>query len=454
MGDRKGVDLGISLHRMWARRLFGGSGGHAFALSPQLRHGIAALGALLGTVAMLQQILGDIEEWWNNWAMGVTVVGRVLLSTGLPIIAAFACWLGGADARQHTDWLGATAARRPLPRVMVAVAPAVLWPLGGYLLVVAVVGFTLSKTVYWSSAPLDAITSDIAVQTVVACLGYAFGRAVPLRLAAPLAWLLTTGCIAFLLGEGYVASDYPQSYGGPGVRGLDELYFDTPPKWLPWLVSAVLLVLAVTALLLCARQRRLAALCLMVTAPTLIWAASFPHQPYHGLLYRAAPDPVPLECTGSKPHICRAEDTSAPVAMDPGLVEEVAKRLAGVRGAPTHYVLTYADSGESGGSPPLPTSARGHGWWTVAMSAEGFDETTLVNIPAAIAQEADPACGEWPLVSAWLLPPRFRDEEDSAQAAHLDALPDAQRTAWLSDYFSGNGCARLPEPSRRAKGVS
>ncbi|WP_410539849.1 hypothetical protein [Streptomyces sp. KL2] len=96
---------------------------------------------------MLRQILGDIEQWWNNWAMGVTTAGSVLLSTGLPITAAFACWLGGADARQHTDWLGVTAARRPLPHVMTAVAPAVLWPLGGYLLVVTVVGFTLSKTV-------------------------------------------------------------------------------------------------------------------------------------------------------------------------------------------------------------------------------------------------------------------------------------------------------------------
>jgi hypothetical protein len=448
------MELGISLQRMRARRPFRGSGGHAFALFPQLRHGIAALGALLGTVAMLRQILGDIEQWWNDWAMGATIVGSVLLSTGLPITAAFACWLGGADARQHTEWLGVTAARRPLPRVMTAVAPAVLWPLGGYLLVVTVVGFTLSKTVYWSSAPLDAITSDIAVQTMVACLGYAFGRVVPLRLAAPLAWLLTTGCIAFLLGEGYISSDYPQSYSGPGVRGLDELYFETPPKWLPWLVSAVLLVVAVTALLLCARHRRLAALCLMVMAPTLIWVASFPRQPYYGLFYRAAPDPVPLECTGSKPRICMAKDTSAYVTMGPGLVEEVAERLAGVRGAPTHYVLTYADSGDSSGFPPSPASARGHGWWTVAMSAEGINETTLVNIAYDIAQQPDPACADWTLVSAWLLPPRFRDEEESAQAARLDALPDTQRTAWLGDFFSGDECARLPEPSKPAKGVS
>ncbi len=130
--------------------------------------------------------------------------------------------------------------------------------------------------------------------------------------------------------------------------------FGTPPKWLPWLVSAVLLALAATALLLCARHRRLAALRLIVTAPTPTWVTSFSHHPYYGLFYRAAPDPVPLECTGSKPRICTAKDTSAYVTMDPGPVEEVAKRLAGVRGTPTHYVLTYADSGGRSGSPPSP----------------------------------------------------------------------------------------------------
>ncbi|OON72712.1 hypothetical protein B1H18_28555 [Streptomyces tsukubensis] len=414
-----------------------------------MRHGVAALGAFLGTLVMLRQVLVDIEEWWNNWARGGTAVSGVLFSVGLPITAAFACWLGGSDARQHTDWLGATAARRPLPRVMMAVAPAVLWPLGGYLLVVAVVGFTLTNTESRSSAPLDAITSDIAVQTMVACLGHALGRATSLRLAAPLVWLLTAGCLNFL-EDGLVSTAYPQSYIGPGVRGLDELYFPTPPKWLPWLVAAAFLVLAAAALFLCARHRRLAALCLTVTVPLLIWVAAISHTPDGGVIYRAAPDRVPLECTGSKPHICVADDTSAPVATDPGPVEEVAERLAGVPGAPTHYVLTYGRS-DDGIVTAEPESARGPGWWTVTMSAEQFNEYTLYNIPYAIAQEPDPECALWHLVASWVLPPRFRDKSESAEAARLDALSGAQRRAWLSDYFSGNGCVRPPQPSNQAK---
>ncbi|NLU68220.1 hypothetical protein [Streptomyces sp. HNM0574] len=450
MGERGGRDVAHSLRRVWAGRRSGGSG-HVYALTPQLRHGIAAFGALVATAAMLWQVFGQTGNWWNNWAAGVTTVGRAVLVFGTPVTVGFACWLGVADARERTEWLGATAPRRPLPCVLMRVAPAVLWPLVGYLFVVVLVLFTLESTEYRSSNPFDALASDIALFTLVACLGYALGRAVRLRLAAPVAGLLTSVGISFLIVGLNVSSEYPQPYRGSGVRGLKTLYPDSPPAWLPWLVSALFLALAVEVLLLCTRRWRPAALCALATVSALI-GTGVSHNGSQGFFYRAAPDPVVLDCTRSTPHICRAEDTSGPLAQDPAEVKKLAERIDGIPGTPTHFVLTYAHSRSvndfSYGS---IDGLRGHSWWTITMQAEEANDTYLYELASYIADAPRTPCAKG-LLRAWLLPPRHRSKEESAWAAELDAFPETQRKAWLADYFSGRDCAPLPErPAPHAK---
>lgn len=450
-----------------------GGGGHGAVLSRQLRHAPAVLGAALSATAVLQRFLTKIVVG-DDWPRGMSHVGDALLDIGLPFVVAVAYWLGGADARHGTGWLDATASRGPLTRLVMKAAPAVLWPLAGYVVVVAVVGVTASGSAYPGSLPVDAVVSDVALQTAAACVSYALGRAVPLRFVPPLIWGLLFFSGWTFVDRSRLSPTVPQSYRARGVPGASTWSPAVPPWWLPWLVSALLLALAAAVLLISARRVLPATLTLLATAAGVVGGV-VPHHLSHAdgppggrlgrgdfyhfpnddaaFFYRASPEVAPVTCNRSQPHICTVEGLSRP----DGMVRKLGRRLAGVRGAPTHLVLLLHNPTRPT-VPPREERARGRPW-SVAASTEddyGITASTVQDLALTIAQAPESQCARRyaTSVGAWLVPPDARYGEDLGSASRLDALSPARRAAWLGAYFSGSTCAPLPKATHRVETTS
>ncbi|MFI8835000.1 hypothetical protein ACIGPN_28910 [Streptomyces afghaniensis] len=397
-------------------------------------------------------ILPGAHSQDGTWLDFGNRLGEITFGFGLPLAAAFACWLGGTDARAGTGWLADTAVRRALPRIMDGMAPAVLWPLAGY----AVASLT-SAARTWSSNlggfPFDALASNAGALVAVACVGYALGRLAPLRAAAPLIGMAVLLLCAGGLGEplGLTNGFAQQTYTGSGVPGLDALYGAPIPAWLPWLVTAVFLALAAAAVLLSARRWIPAVLVLMLVIPIKLWLAVSATLDGD---QRMAASPVKLACFGSEPRICVGADVAWDDDQLLERVRHVAQRLDGVRGAPTHYVITTTE--------PVSVTSPQH-WqreqpWSAAVVVEKDTDRPDPLLEGELADEIITDAGrgrcDWEIVReayTWLVPPELRlvtswwySPYTPARTSRLDSLPRQERIAWLNAYFSGSRCPELP----------
>ncbi|MER7406098.1 hypothetical protein ABT373_27370 [Streptomyces sp. NPDC000070] len=172
---------------------------------------------------------------------------------------------------------------------------------------------------------------------------------------------------------------------------------------------------------------------------------------------RMAPSPVQLACSRGEARICVGADVAW---SDDTLLErarQVAARLDGVRGAPTHYVITTTD--------PVGEMSPGH-WqrehpWSAAVVVEKDTDRSDPLLEGKLAYQITTGAGrgryDWEIVreaSTWLVPPGVRlvtswsyfPYVTPAGTSRLDALPRRERIAWLNAYFSGSHCPELPPP--------
>jgi hypothetical protein len=332
-------------------------------------------------------------------------------------------------------------------------APAVLWPLAGYA-----VASLISAARIWSlndgGFPFDALASNAGALVAVACAGYALGRVAPLRATAPLIGVAVLLLCAGGLGEPLGVTDgfARQTYTGSGVPGLDALYGAPTPEWLPWLVTAVFLALAAAAVLLSARRWIPAVLVLMPVIAVKFWLAASATLDGD---QRMAASPVKLACSGSEPRICVGADVAWSDDTLFERVRQVAQRLDGVRGAPTHYVITTTE----------PVSDRSpHHWqreqpWSapllVGKGTYRPDPLLEGELALDIVTDAGRDRCDWETIReayTWLVPPGVRLVTSwsyspyltPARTSRLDILPRRERVAWLNAYFSGSHCPDLP----------
>ncbi|MDX2646382.1 hypothetical protein PV341_23025 [Streptomyces sp. PA03-1a] len=390
--------------------------------------GAAVAGGVLVTVLARRYSLGD------DWAVLHGALREAGLLLGGPLALAAGCWQGGRERRRGTGDLLASAARPPLRRALVAALPSMAWPVLGYL---AAVGVCLALVLPYAShghPAWDRPAADAVALGALGALGFAAGRALPWRFAAPL--LAVAGYL--LLGIG--------AYGESGATVLSPAYAgpsgDAPVWWAAPLAAVWFAGTAAAALLAGHARRRVLAVLPLVVA---VAAAS--------VLYRSGadlwrPDPAAsaLVCDRGTPTVCvRAAHGSALPAVR-AVVDRVDARLDGAPGAP----VRYREGGSSETAPPGEVRFQLYGG--VFRGRLGDDGMLYRDLVYAVSSSAacegdragDRAYANEYAAQEWLrlgrpLFPAGQAENRLARAAaqRLRAMTAADRRAWFGRYLAG-----------------
>ncbi|WP_406284058.1 hypothetical protein [Streptomyces sp. NBC_00209] len=307
-----------------------------------------------------------------------------------------------------------------------------LWAVAGY--VVALAGALAATWPYAGGGGplLSLVVVDATVLAAVALLGFAVGVLCRWRLAAPV--------LAALM---YLVLGVP-SYSESSARYLDpavNIALDNSlPVW--WFAPAMVAWtggLAASALTAVAARRRLAAL-----VPLAVAAAVAPLIVSTGDgMFRADPAARHLACTEGTPGFCLSGRQEHLLPQVAEALSELTGQLEGVPGAPKRYVARLPLQGpdEAWMPPPNP------GWyllrgrlqhtedfaWQVAanMTRRDCPDRHSEDTSGRRVGETDSAVATW-LAPAGLAP----GAEKSPELHRLEAMPDAERRAWLGRYMT------------------
>lgn len=408
----------------------------------------AALAILVG-VTMYTKAL----QWQGRWADTTDLLRVIGLLLGGPLSVAAGCWQGGRERRRGTAELRATLPRPALRQVLVAAAPAALWPAAGYA--VGAAGCLMATWPYASSGhPFWTLTgADAVAVAALGAVGFVVGRLIPWRLAAPLLAVVT-----------YVGLGVP-GYGAhdSGIRWLDPALQHSSswerPVW--WFGPASALwtgALAAAVLLAYAARRRLT----LLVPLALAVAAAVPLARTGDEVWRDNPAAARPVCDHGSPQVCVA-------AVHGKLLPQVTKALAGtnaklrgVPGAPTRWIEGPSHKGPHDGA----LTDLGHG---VAhgdlLDPVGYAFSSLSSLrvlscgkktghgaaapsDAIVARSTDIDRA----VSQWLAPnpafPLLAGKSSSRELARLKAKSPAEARAYLARYLAADKCdpEKVPTP--------
>ncbi|MGW2476396.1 hypothetical protein [Streptomyces sp. NPDC001665] len=402
------------------------------ALRAETRRGIGPWTGLSTALMTGVTMAAKVDDWQGDWIETQSVLhsGATLLAG--PLVAAAACWQGARDHRRSTDELWRSTPRAPWRRMAVAALPLALWPVTGYA-----VGLAGSLAATWpyaggGSPLLSLAVVDAAFLAAMALLGFAVGVLCRWRLAAP----VLAALMYLVLGVPNYSKSSAQ-YLDPAVQyALDN---SLPVWWYAPAMVAWTCGLGAAALTAVAARRRLAALVPLAVAaavaPLIVSTGDglFPHDP--------AADR--LVCTEGSPQVCLSGRRAHLLPQVVEALSGLTGRLEGVPGAPKRYVARLPLRGpeEAWIPPPNP------GWyllrgrlqdtedyaWQVAANMTVRDCSDLHSKGAGGRRvgETDAAVGQW-LAPAGLAP----GTEKSPELDRLEAMPDAERRAWLGRYMA------------------
>lgn len=408
--------------------------------------------------------------WQGRWVAVSDVLREYGIVFGVPLALAVGCWQGGRERRRGFGELVATLPRSTLRRLLLAAAPAALWPAAGYL--GAAAGSSLATWPYVSGGrPYPSLVLADAVAIASAgVIGFVAGRLTPWRLTAPLLAL-----VAYVtLISTY--SDDPRLWLNPAA--LHHYFWDRPVWWFGPAAMVWTGGLAAAALLALAARRRAVAVLPLAAACT---AAVVLVQTGNGL-WRADPAASRLVCDDGTPQVCVS-------AVDKALLPDVSAALAGLNGklrgipgAPARWVSGPGAPGTGmywmGGTritelgvtstPPPPGDAELPSPYEASVRGRIADPAAYAN--SAVTWLFSETCrdGDFELpgfdragdihsaVHQWLAPvPGFASYEGMAgaegQLRRLQAMDAAQGRAYLTRYLAGDavpGCdpAEVPVP--------
>ncbi|NEC65770.1 hypothetical protein [Streptomyces sp. SID9727] len=400
-------------------------------LRAEARRGIGPWTGLSTALVIGVTMAAKADDWQGDWIETQSLLhsGATLLAG--PLVAAAACWQGARDHRRSTDELWRSTPRARWSRRAVAALPVALWAVAGYAF-----GLAIALLATWPYAGgggplLSLAVVDGAFLAAVALLGFSSGVLCRWRLAAP----VLAALMYLVLGVPNY-SESPAQYLDPAVQyALDN---SLPVWWYAPAMAAWTGGLAAAALTAVAARRRLTALVPLavaaVVAPLIVSTGDglFPDDP--------AADR--LVCTDGSPQICLSERRAHLLPQVAEALSGLTGRLEGVAGAPGRYVARLPLHGpdEAWIPPPNP------GWYLVRgrlRDTEDYAWQVAANMtmrdcsrdPEADGGPRDPASDE--AVGQWLAPTGpAPGAEKSPGLRRLEAMPDAERRAWLGRYMA------------------
>ncbi|WP_406268909.1 hypothetical protein OH779_26790 [Actinacidiphila glaucinigra] len=391
----------------------------------ELQHGLGPWAAAVIAATVAFNLFVQRYRLGDNWIDSQQMLRHFGVLTGGPVALAAGCWHGGRERRCGTGDLFASAARTPLVRALAACLPAVLWPVGGYLLPAAA---TLGATwpyVGYGHPSLAMLGQDIVTFGALGALGFAAGRALRWRMSAP------------LLGPvGYVVLGFTQITDGP-VRWLTPAAYSLAesPAWASGLLSAVWMAgLAVSAVLAGhARRRAIAVVPLLAAAAAAALLCRGGDD-----LWRPERSATAQVCSSGTPVVCvRGEHASALPAVK-AVVARIDARLDGVPGAP----VRYRESAASESAPLQEVRFQLSGG--LFRSRLGDSDMLYRDLAYFVTsrdcgarnahQPGHPAAEHAALSWMGVEPPMPTGAETQA-ADRLRAMPAEQRRAWLGRYL-------------------
>ncbi|MGW3242472.1 hypothetical protein [Streptomyces sp. NPDC001070] len=388
--------------------------------------GAAVAGSVLIAVLARRYSLGD------DWAVLHGALREAGLLLGGPLALAVGCWQGGRERRRGTGDLLASAARSPLRRALVAALPSMAWPVLGYL---AAVGLCLALVLPYASyghPAWDRPAADAVALGALGALGFAAGRALHWRFAAPL--LAVAGYV--LLGIG--------AYGESGATVLSPAYVgpsgDAPVWWAAPVAAVWYAGPAVAALLAGHARRRVLAVVPLVLA---VAAASVLYRTGDGL-WRPDPAASTLVCDRGTPTVCLRADHGSALPAVRAVVARIDSRLDGVPGAPVRFREGATDEA------PPPGEVRFELYGGVFRGRLGDSGMLYRDFVYAVASPPcerpqggahananEYAAQEWLRLGRPLSPddPEARPARSAARRLH--SMAPADRRAWLGRYLAG-----------------
>ncbi|WP_329222306.1 hypothetical protein OG352_34360 [Streptomyces sp. NBC_01485] len=390
------------------------------------------MGAPVLAVLLVMAVTGSFAHVDGDWFDAAQTIHLSLVQI-TPFAMAIACWQGGTEPRAGAEWVGDSAARGPWTRALLSLTPSVLWPT--VLLGLGIVGVL---AVTWPTAtgarpPLPLALYALLVLAGATGTAHILGallpqRIVPLLVGAAAVWPLMVSNGGDVLGF-ELPSQRP--YVGPDVPGHSWLDWTNRlvPGWLPWITLTSLLLAAATVLALRAGLWRFAVFLIACLLPLTLL------DPLRMGDIESGVGTIAVRCSAAVPAVCLSEDR---VAHKDELTEVAAhfgRLLAGVRGAPTHYLGTAETLVGD-----LPQE-RG---WALEISLDSTREQRFRITARYLAgwnccrSTTDQAVVD--AVTQWLLPAEYRQQRLNLLAraviSRLDSMSRADRADWLSQYLT------------------
>lgn len=420
-------------------------------LRAEMLRGTGPLAGAAVAAVICVAMAGHADEWLRHWTDATDMLRVSALLVGGPLTAAAGCWQGGRERRRGTRELRASLPRAPLTRTLAAAAPAVLWPVAGYL--VAALGTLVATWPYASGGrPFWLLmAADATALASLGAVGFVVGGLARWRLAAPV-----------LAAATYVGLGAPTYLTG-NARWLDpanehRYWYDAPVWWFGPASALWTAGLAAAVLLAYAARNRVLALLPLVVA----LAAAVPVARAGDGVWQ--PDPAARRpvCAGEQPRVCLS-------AMDQRLLPAVSAALSGpdaelhgLRGAPVRWVggPVRVRPGDARLPDPQPGWAPGRLVDPVEYAHEVVSTFLMDRCGASdAAHETSDDSGKRAddvdtAVAQWLAPgrdfgvSRFPEVGPKRYIARLRAMDKRRSHAFLARYLADDRCdvKRVPVP--------
>lgn len=290
-------------------------------------------------------VYSEASGWSGRWMPFAASVRNSFLILA-PVVVAIGAWQAGRERRRRIrEQLAATA--RPGWQPLVTTWAAVTLGAMAGLLVVIAAGAALVAPVatYAGGGWWWVLAVAIPAIAAMSALGVAVGPAVPFRLTAPVAAIVTYSLLVYahddagrLYGATWLAPILAQ-FGGGHTRLDWQLSFQQGL----WFVG-----LAATALVVAGTRRRWVALVPAAVAAAgaapLLGGPPYPHPPPYSFV-RLDPAANELVCTDDEPEVCVTRRDAFLLDDVTGPAREFLARFDGVPGGPTRAVSMPAGDG-------------------------------------------------------------------------------------------------------------
>ncbi|MFE9818166.1 hypothetical protein [Streptomyces sp. NBC_00236] len=402
------------------------------ALRTELRRGIAPWTGACTAVILAVTMAAKADTWQGSWGETQALLHSTATLLAGPLVAAASCWQGARDHRRSTDELWSSTPRARSARVLVAALPVTLWAVIGYLAALAAALLaTWPYAAGGSPFPSFAVV-DSAFLVAVGLVGFVVGQRCRWRLAPP-----ALAMVLYLVLGVPLYSEMPWRYLDPAEQYmLDGML---PVWWFAPVMVAWTCGLAVAALVAHAVRRRL-----LAVVPLALAAAVAPLLLHTGEdLVRHDPAAARRVCTDGVPRICLTEYGRAVLPQVSQALAGLFGRLDGVPGAPARYV--DQEPSRASGEARVPTPNIG--WYVVRgrlRHAEDFAlQVSYGVVPPRNCRSAESAdtlrvVYTDDAVRSWLAGPGALavHAEKTPQQRRLEALPAAERRAWLGRFLA------------------